>query len=126
MPIVLAWCDWERCRRLAESLASLVAEWPDPVLMVASSDMTHFESAGAAAAKDRAALSALERLAGEELLSVCRQERITMCGRGPAAVVAEAARRLGAERGTVVDYRHSGWVTGDDSSVVAYAGVVLS
>jgi AmmeMemoRadiSam system protein B len=125
MPIVLSWDDWERCRTLAEALADTVAEWPEDVLLVASSDMTHFESAVRAAAKDRIALEALERLDGEGLLRVCRREGITMCGRAPAAVVVEAARRLGAKRGEVVDYRHSGWVTGDDSSVVAYAGVVV-
>jgi len=50
---------------------------------------------------------------------------VTMCGRGPAAVVVETCRQLGAAEATVVDYRHSGDVTGDDSSVVAYAGVVI-
>lgn len=125
VPIVVAWDDWERCRTLAAALADTVAEWPEDVLLVASSDMTHFESAMSAAAKDRIALDALERLDGEELLRACKRERITMCGRAPAAVVVEAARRLGARRGEVVDYRHSGWVTGDDSSVVAYAGVVV-
>jgi AmmeMemoRadiSam system protein B len=48
-----------------------------------------------------------------------------MCGRGPAAVVVEACRQLGATAAEVVDYRHSGQVTGDDTSVVAYAGVVV-
>lgn len=125
VPIVLAWDDWERCRTLAEALADTVTDWPDDVLLVASSDMTHHESAARAASKDRHALEAMERLDGEGLLRACRQERISMCGRAPAAVVIEAARRLGAERGELVDYRHSGWVTGDDSSVVAYAGVVV-
>lgn len=125
VPIVLAWDDWERCRTLAEALADTVADWPGGVLLVASSDMTHFESASRAAAKDRHALEAIERLDGEGLLRACRQERISMCGRAPAAVAIEAARRLGAERAELVDYRHSGWVTGDDSSVVAYAGVVI-
>ena len=48
-----------------------------------------------------------------------------MCGRAPAATVLEAATRLGATAAEVVDYRHSGWVTGDDRSVVAYAGVII-
>ena len=48
-----------------------------------------------------------------------------MCGRAPTAVVVEACRQLGAVAAEVVDYRHSGDVTGDDSSVVAYAGVVV-
>ena len=80
---------------------------------------------GAAEEKDRGALAAVERLDGEELLEVCRRDRVTMCGRAPAAVICEATRTLGAASGTVVDYRHSGWVTGDDSEVVAYAGVVI-
>ncbi|UCF19589.1 MAG: AmmeMemoRadiSam system protein B [Gemmatimonadota bacterium] len=126
VPIVLAWDDWNRCRELATDLAELIEEWPDEVLLVASSDMTHFESASRAAEKDRKALAAIERLDAEALLEVCRRERITMCGRAPAAVALETARQLGATRAEVVDYRHSGWVTGDDSSVVGYAGVVVT
>jgi len=125
LPIVLAWDDWRRAQQLATALAELVAQWPQPVLLLASSDMTHYESAAHAAAKDRIALAAIERLDAEGLLAACRQEHITMCGRGPAAVVIEACRQLGAATATVVDYRHSGEVTGDDSSVVAYAGVIL-
>jgi AmmeMemoRadiSam system protein B len=125
VPIVLAWDDWRRSKELADGLARLIADWAEEVLLLASSDMTHFESAQAAAAKDRIALAAIERLDGEELVRACRTERITMCGRAPAAVVVEVARQLGATRAEVVDYRNSGWVTGDDSSVVAYAGVVV-
>jgi hypothetical protein len=124
VPIVLAWDDWPRCRSLAEALAEVIRGWPDDVLVLASSDMTHYESASSAARKDRLALSAVERLDGEALLEVCRRERVTMCGRAPAAAALETARRLGATRATVVDYRHSGMVTGDDARVVAYAGVV--
>ncbi len=126
VPIVLAWEDWTSCRELATDLAGLIEEWPDDVLLVASSDMTHFESAERAAEKDGKALAAIERLDAEALLEACRREHITMCGRAPAAVVLEAARQLGATRAEVVDYRHSGLVTGDDSSVVAYAGVVVT
>jgi len=125
VPILLAFDDWEICKDLADALARTVEEWPEEVLLVASSDMTHFESATSAAHKDRIALEAVERLDGEALLSACRREHITMCGRAPTAVVIEAARQLGATRAEVVDYRHSGWVTGDDASVVAYAGVVV-
>jgi AmmeMemoRadiSam system protein B len=125
LPIVLAWDDWRRCEVVAEVLADLVGQWPQPVLLLASSDMTHYESAARAAAKDRKALDAIERLDGAALLAACQQHNITMCGRGPAAVVTDACRRLGASRATVTDYRHSGFVTGDDARVVAYAGVVI-
>ncbi len=124
-PIVVAWDRWETSEDLGTALAQVIAEYPSRVLLVASSDMTHYESAASAERKDRAALDAVERLDGKQLLDVCHREAVTMCGRAPAAIVLEAARQLGAVKADVVDYRHSGWVTGDDSSVVAYAGVVI-
>jgi AmmeMemoRadiSam system protein B len=126
VPIVLAWDDWPRCRTLAEALAELVRAWPQEVLLVASSDMTHYEHADRAAAKDRLAFTAIERLDGQELLDACHRHGITMCGRAPAAVMLEASRLLGASGARLVDYRHSGWVTGDEASVVAYAGFVVT
>lgn len=126
VPLVLASDAWALCRELALALARLVAQWPEPVLLLASSDLNHYEPAAVAERKDSAALAALERLDGAALLDRCRRERISMCGRGPAAVLAAATRALGATAGTVVDYRHSGWVSGDDSSVVGYGGVVIA
>lgn len=124
-PIVLAWDEWPACRDLGAALAETVRTWPEPVLLLASSDMTHYESADACARKDRLALQAVGRVDGEELLAVCQRQHVTMCGRAPAATVLEAARLLGAAAAEVLDYRHSGWVTGDASSVVAYAGVIV-
>ncbi len=126
VPLVLVWDDWPRCRRLAQALAELIGAWPEPALILASSDMTHYVPAARAAEKDRLALEALARLDGETLLRLCRHHGITMCGRAPAAVAAEAARLLGAAGAQVVDYRHSGLVTGDDREVVAYAGVIVA
>jgi len=124
-PIVLGWDSWYQSRELATALAEVVRGWDGEVLLVASSDMTHYESAASAARKDKIALDAVERLDGEGLLASCHRDGITMCGRAPASVVVEAAKQLGATTAEVVDYRHSGWVTGDDSQVVAYAGVVI-
>jgi AmmeMemoRadiSam system protein B len=130
VPLVIAWDDWPRSERLAAALADVVvasrnAGGGDGLLLLASSDMTHYESAEAAARKDSLAFAAIEALDGRGLLEVCAHEHITMCGRVPAAIVVEAARRLGATTARVVDYRHSGWVTGSDSSVVSYAGVLI-
>jgi len=125
-PIVIAWDRWDASLKLATALAESITEYPGDVLLVSSSDMTHYESAASAERKDRRALDAIEHLDGERLLDVCRRENVTMCGRVPSAIVLETARQLGATKATVVDYRHSGWVTGDDSSVVAYAGVVVN
>lgn len=126
VPLVLAWDDWDRCRSLGEALAGVVARWGEPVLLLASSDLNHYESAAVSERKDARALEALERLDGAELLERCRRERISMCGRAPAAAVLAAARPLGATRATVVDYRHSGLVSGDNDAVVGYGGVIVA
>jgi AmmeMemoRadiSam system protein B len=118
---------WESARELAEALARVVREAQEPILLLASSDLNHYEPAAVSVQKDARALEAVTALDGAELLARCRRERISMCGRGPAAVVIAAARALGATRADVVDYRHSGWVSGggDDSQVVGYGGVVI-
>src|SRR5574341_895486 len=117
-PVVLAWDEWSSCRELGAALAETVRTWPEPVLLLASSDMTHYESAASCARKDKVALQAVERVDGEGLLSVCQRNDVTMCGRAAAGTLLEAARLLGATAAEVRDYRHSGWVTGDESSVV--------
>lgn len=125
VPVVLGWSDWPRTRALGEALARVVEGAGEPVLLLASSDMNHFEPAAVAEPKDRLALTALGRLDGDELLDVTRRHRVTMCGRVPAAAAAHAARLLGAARAELLEYSHSGMVTGDDSRVVAYAGVTI-
>lgn len=131
VPIVVGWSDWHRSERLAAALVETAKASREPgsgaddLLFLASSDMTHYESAEMAARKDSLAFAAIEALDGRGLLDVCGREQITMCGRVPAAIVLETARRLGAASAHVVDYRHSGFVTGSDRSVVSYAGVLI-
>ncbi|MBI4542517.1 MAG: AmmeMemoRadiSam system protein B [Gemmatimonadetes bacterium] len=125
VPVVVGWDDWPRSRALGEALAAVVRESSEPVLLVASSDMNHYESAAVGERKDRLALAEIERLDGERLLAVTRQQRVSMCGRVPAAAVLHAARLLGATRGELVHYSHAGMATGDDRRVVGYAGVIV-
>lgn len=125
VPLVLAWDGWEWARELGEALARVVSKWSEPVLLLASSDLNHYESAAVSELKDAQALAAIQALDGAELLRRCRVEKISMCGRGPVATVLAAARTLGSTRGEVVDYRHSGWVSGDEARVVGYGGVVI-
>jgi len=125
VPLILAWDEWPACRALGEALAGLVARWMEPTLLLASSDLNHYEPAAVNERKDRSALEAVAALDGEELLRRCKSERISMCGRAPTATVLAAARALGATRGEIVHYSNSGLVTGDDDAVVGYGGVVI-
>lgn len=125
LPLVVSWDDWASSAELGHALARLAHAHPGRILFVASSDMTHYEPADQAARQDQLALERIEHLDGGGLLGVCHRNAISMCGRAPAAAVIEAVRRLGACRGTVVDYRHSGLVTGNDGDVVSYAGVIM-
>jgi hypothetical protein len=111
--------------RLGDALAAVAAEAGEPVLLVASSDMTHYESARDARRKDTLAVERMEALDPEGLAAVVRRESISMCGWAPAVAVMQACRKLGATRGQLVRYATSGDVTGDQSSVVGYAGVAF-
>ena len=126
VPVVIGTSRLEVLRGLGEAVARAIRAAGRPVLIVVSSDMTHYEPAEAARRRDALALEAMERLDPEALHRVVREQGITMCGAGPAVAGLFAARELGATTGRVIRYGHSGEVTGDHGSVVGYAGMVFS
>lgn len=111
---------------IGQGIAAAIREYGEDVLILASSDMTHYESAQTARRKDMLALERVLALDAEGLLLVCRSERITMCGAIPAAVMLVAAKSLGASRAELVAYGTSGDVSGDDRQVVGYAAVTVA
>ncbi len=126
VPLCLGFGDYGSCAALGSGLAAAVEEFDGEVLIVASSDMTHYESAAAARIKDEDALKHVIELDPEGLLRVCHDKGITMCGVVPATVMLVAALRLGAKKAKLVSYATSGDVTGDKRQVVAYAAVTVS
>lgn len=109
---------------LGDSIARVLEGEPE-TLLVASSDMTHYESATAARKKDEKAVDRMKALDPEGLFRVVTENAISMCGYAPAVVVMQACRRLGAARGELVRYANSGDVSGDYAAVVGYAGIVF-
>ncbi|MGH7530386.1 MAG: AmmeMemoRadiSam system protein B, partial [Gemmatimonadales bacterium] len=87
VPLVLAWDDWTPARALGDALARLVRAAREPVLLLASSDLNHYEPAAVSERKDARVLAAVLALDGADVLARCRRERITMCGRAPVATV---------------------------------------
>jgi len=92
-------------------------------VVVASSDMTHYEPQRNAAAKDRLALKAVEAMDEKGFYSVIEEQSVTACGYGPIAALIVAAKGLGAKEAELLCYKTSGDVSGDYSSVVGYAAV---
>ncbi|MCJ7559213.1 AmmeMemoRadiSam system protein B [Candidatus Bathyarchaeota archaeon] len=104
-------------RALVEVLANKNA------VVIASSDMTHYEPQGNANAKDMAALKAVEAMDEKRFYSIIEAQNVTACGYGPIAAVITAAKGLGAKEAKLLCYKTSGDTTGDYSSVVGYAAV---
>jgi len=125
VPICVGTHDLQALLDLGRGLAEAIGEANERVLLVLSSDMTHYEPAEEAERRDRIALDRILALDPEGLLRVVRDESISMCGVAPAVAGLEAVRGLGAKSAALVAYGHSGERTGDDSSVVAYAGVAV-
>ena len=88
--------------------------------------MSHYVPAQRAHELDARALERLLALDPRGLYEVVHRDHITMCGIVPATVMLVAARERGATRAELVRYAHSGEVTGDERSVVGYAGVIVA
>lgn len=117
--------DLDLCREIGEAAAAAVREREERPLLLASSDMNHYESRAIGRAKDDRALAHIEALDPEGLFSTVFSGRISMCGVLPSTALLFAARSLDASAARVVARRDSGDETGDPSSVVGYAGVIV-
>jgi MEMO1 family protein len=125
VPIVLGTDRYPALEELGRAVARVLAAQAEPVLLVASSDMNHYESDEITRAKDRKAIEKILEFDARGLYDTVRREGITMCGYGAAVVLLTAARELGGERAELVRYATSGDVTGDRAEVVGYAGLIL-
>ncbi len=118
--------NWEDISAAAKQLAEFLQTLPEPPLLVISSDMNHYASDRENRRLDRLALNAMASGDPQQLIEVCQQHEISMCGLVPAALVMETLRQQGHSLKTIeVDYATSGDVSGDKSQVVGYAGLLL-
>jgi MEMO1 family protein len=125
VPITVGTSNFEVLSALGTVIGSIAAEVSEPVLVIASSDMNHYESDSVTRVKDRRAIDQLLALDPRGLYDIVHQADISMCGYGPAVVMLTAARKLGATRAELIRYATSGDVSGDRDMVVGYAGVVV-
>ena len=125
VPIVTGSDDPDEIVRLATALAQVIRMQEEPVLLVASSDLSHYETLADGAHQDRELLAAAEAMDGEALIRLVQHNRWLMCGYGAVACVLEASKRLGARRSSLVRYGTSAEAGGDPDSAIGYASVVI-
>ena len=119
LPIMVGKQDWRACEQLANALGETLAG--HNALLVASTDLSHFHPASKAEQLDQAILDQIDAFDPQGLSRALQRGDAEACGGGPVVAVMLAARELGADEARILQYAHSGHVTGDHSSVVGYA-----
>jgi len=126
VPITVGTSQFEALSALGVSIATVIRNSPDHVLVIASSDMNHYESDSVTRVKDHRAIEQILALDPRGLYDVVRQGNISMCGYGPTVAMLTAALKLGAAKAELIRYATSGDVSGDRDMVVGYAGMAIS
>jgi MEMO1 family protein len=121
VPVCFQMQDLTSAVEVGRALVEVLAD--KNAVVIASSDMTHYESQGKAADKDTAALKAVEAMDEQRFYSIIEKQNVTACGYGPIAAVITVAKGLNAKEAKLLCYKSSGDITGDYSSVVGYAAV---
>lgn len=125
VPITMITTDLEDCLEVGRAVADAVKATTYPVVITASTDMTHYEPDSEARKKDQRALDMVLAMDPEGLHKTVLRERITMCGFAPTVAMLKASIILGAKSAVLVKYMTSGDTSGDYSHVVGYAGVLI-
>jgi len=125
VPIVISHAAREVYDEIGKDLSIAVKKWGRKVVIIASSDMTHYEPEETAKAKDMKAIEKILTLDTGGFLDTIEKYNISMCGRAPCAVMMAASAGLGATKAKLIKYTTSAAASGDYSAVVGYAGIVV-
>ncbi len=124
-PICLGPLDLDSCLEIGRAVASAVKGFGHPVLLVASTDMSHYVPADVAKELDQLAIRKILALDPSGLYDTVKENGITMCGYIPTTITIEASNQLGATGAELVRYANSGEINNDYTRVVGYAGLVI-
>lgn len=127
VPMVFSSSNFESLKKIGREIASSIKELKKEKdsLIIASSDLTHYEPQAQAKAKDNLVIAAILELNEDKLIENISRYNISMCGYAPVSVMLSAAKALGAKNAELIKYQTSGDVTNDTESVVGYAGIIL-
>jgi len=125
VPITVGTSDFQALSTLGLAIAGVLAKLGERAMVIASSDMNHYENDSVTRAKDRRAIDQVLALNPRGLYDTVRDGNISMCGYAPATVMLTAAREMGATCAELIRYATSGDVSGDRDMVVGYAGIAV-
>ena len=123
--IAIAMADYPSLEMLGRAIAAAIRHSAEPVMIVASSDMNHYEPDDVTRQKDDKAIEKIIQLDPVGLLEVIRDEDISMCGYAPTVAMLTAAKELGAHEARLIRHATSADTGGDRDSVVGYAGIIV-
>jgi AmmeMemoRadiSam system protein B len=121
VPITMLAQDLDTARTVGEAISGI----DDNLVIIASSDFTHYEPHSVATQKDASVIEAITALDEEELYRRCERLSCTMCGYGPIAAAMVAAKEMKAKKASLLKYATSGDTSGDFSRVVGYGSIVI-
>jgi MEMO1 family protein len=126
VPVALGTIQFEELVKVGEAIAGVLAACGEDVLLLTTSDLNHYEDDAATRVKDQKAIEKLLAMDARGLYDTCRNEKISMCGLGPAVAMLTALNSLGAKHAELVRYATSGDASGERDAVVGYAGMIFS
>jgi AmmeMemoRadiSam system protein B len=124
--ICIGTIEYSVLEALGHAMARTIRAMQELVLLVVSSDMTHYETAEDADRQDHFAIDRIRAVDANGLYQIVMEKDITMCGFAPAVAALVACRDVGASSGRLIRYTNSGEASGDYTSVVAYAGMAVT
>lgn len=127
VPIIVSSDEIGILKEVGKDLANVLLslELKNSIMLIASSDMTHYEPQESAETKDNTAIQAILELNEDRLMADIKHLNISMCGYAPTIIMLSAAKILGAKKARLVKYQTSGDVTNDKDNVVGYAGIII-
>jgi hypothetical protein len=126
VPVALGSVRFEDLVIVGEAIGRVIAAASDEILLLTTSDLNHYENDATTRVKDRKAIDRILAVDARGLYDTCRNEAISMCGLGPTVAMLTALQSLGTLRQELVRYATSADVSGDLSSVVGYAGMLIA
>jgi MEMO1 family protein len=126
VPICLGAHRYDYCEEIGNAIADVVKAQQEPVGILASSDLNHYEDQKTTLRKDALAIAEVVGMNPQELWRVVGEYDVSMCGFIPTAAMLIAAKQLGATKARLIKHATSGDINHDYAHVVGYASILVS